>query len=150
MSIHVQMGTVARLRQRPFEHLLAASLLISGVSKFFGADGPLVTHLDGPVTTLWAWISVLAAAAVTIGLHWRGDSLIRSTIEQIGWAVGVISALGGPAILWLADYPLDTQLADDVLIAGAAGLRIWYLSREHRAIKRLRLMEIEAAKIGRD
>lgn len=145
MTIHTRMTLLERVRQRPFEHLIAFIFILDGSTRLSG-HGPLVEHLTGVTAVAWSLVLLVAAGHVIVGLHLRGDPVIRATVESVGWYLGIATAVGGPILLWIAGYGWDSLLLDDFFIAGAGGLRIWFLRAESGAIKRLRDLELTDAR----
>lgn len=141
MTIHARMTPLERVRQRPFEHLIASSFVLVGLTRLLG-NGPVVEQLTGPTAIAWSLVLIFAAIFVVVGLHWRGDPLVRAAIESVGWYLGIAAAVGGPILLWIAGYGWSSEWSDDVLLAGAGGLRVWFLHAESGAIKRLRALDL--------
>lgn len=146
MSIHVKMSPLARLRQRPLEHLLAVIFIHAASQRLAGPEGAFGQHLSGLTSALWSLAALLGAILILVGLHWRGDALVRAIVEQIGWYVAGLTAAAGPVLLLLGGYGWEQSFTDDMLIGVGAALRIWYLSVEHGAIKRIKLLQIEDAR----
>lgn len=144
MTIHTRMTPLERVRHRPFEHVVAFSYILVGGTRIAG-HGPLVEQLTGLTAIAWSLTLLVAAAFVVVGLHWRGDPVVRGAIESIGWWLGIAATIGGPALLWIAGYGWSSQWSDDLALAAAGGLRIWFLRAESGAIKRLRALELAQA-----
>ena len=144
MTIHTMMTPLERMRQRPFEHVIAVSFVLVGGTRLAGR-GPLVEQLTGPTAIAWSITLLIAAAFIVVGLHWRGDPVVRAVVESVGWYLGIAATVGGPFLLWIAGYGWNSHWSDDLLLAGAAGLRIWFLRAESGAIKRLRALELAQA-----
>lgn len=145
MTIHTRMTPLERVRQRPFEHLIAFSFVLVGGTRLAG-HGPLVEQLTGLAAIAWSLTLIVAAAFVVTGLHWRGDAVVRGAIESVGWFLGIAATVGGPALLWVAGYGWNSQWSDDLALAAAGGLRAWFLYAESGAIKRLRAIELSLAR----
>ena len=141
MTIHTRMTPLERVRQRPFEHVIAFSFVLVGLTRLSGR-GPLVEQLTGPTAIAWSLALLFAAAFIVVGLHWRGDPLVRAAIESVGWYIGIAATVGGPTLLRIAGYDWNSQWNDDIGLAVAGGLRIWFLRAESGAIKRLRALDL--------